>query len=126
MGYQPALPAITAALDLLPADAVARVVLVVQSAEEAPSLTLPGGELSLVHRSDGDADSALVDAVRALAWLPGWVRAFVHGERRVTMQALRPYLLRERGLERGQVSVSGCRRRGRAEGFREWKTLKSS
>ncbi|CUR55568.1 conserved hypothetical protein [metagenome] len=123
VGDESALPAITAALDVLPADAVVRVVLVVESAEEEPSLTLPAGaQLTVVHRCEGDADDALVAAVRALEWLPGRVQAFVHGEGQVTMHGVRPYLLRERGLDRDQVSVSGYWRRGRTEeGFRDWK-----
>ena len=40
----------------------------------------------------------------------------------VTMHALRPYLLRERGLPREDVSISGYWRRGRTEeSFRQWK-----
>ena len=39
------------------------------------------------------------------------------------MHAIRPYLLRERGLDRSQVSISGYWRRGRTEeGFRVWKS----
>ena len=62
-------------------------------------------------------------AVRALEWLPGRVHAFVHGEAEEVMHELRPYLLKERGLDRDQVSISGYWRRGRSEeGFREWKS----
>ncbi|MGD9959226.1 siderophore-interacting protein [Nocardioides sp.] len=123
VGDESALPAITAALAELPVDAVARVVVVVESPEEEPPLTLPAdGTLTFVHRSNGDADAGLEAAVRAVEWPPGRVHAFVHGEGQVTMLALRPYLLKERGLERDQVSISGYWRRGRTEeGFREWK-----
>ncbi len=39
------------------------------------------------------------------------------------MHGIRPYLLRERGLARDQVSISGYWRQGRTEeGFRDWKS----
>ena len=39
------------------------------------------------------------------------------------MHGVRPHLLRERGLSRDQVSISGYWRRGRSEeGFRAWKS----
>jgi hypothetical protein len=51
------------------------------------------------------------------------VHAFVHGEAEETMRGLRPLLLKEKGLTRDQVSISGYWRRGRTEeGFRAWKS----
>ena len=45
------------------------------------------------------------------------------GSETVTPSIRRVYLLRELGLGRDQVSISGYWRRGRAEeGFREWKS----
>ena len=39
------------------------------------------------------------------------------------MHGIRPYLFKERGLGRDQVSISGYWRRGRSEeGFRRWKS----
>jgi hypothetical protein len=39
------------------------------------------------------------------------------------MHGIRPYLFRERKLDRGDVSISGYWRRGRTEeGFRDWKS----
>ena len=50
------------------------------------------------------------------------MHAFVHGEAAEVMHDIRPYLLKERGLDRDQVSISGYWRRGRSEeGFRQWK-----
>jgi NADPH-dependent ferric siderophore reductase len=50
------------------------------------------------------------------------VHAFVHGEAQVVMHQIRPYLFRERGLPRADVSISGYWRKGRSEeAFREWK-----
>lgn len=122
-GDESAVPAITAALGALPADAVARVVVLVEDADHEPDLPLPAGaELTVLHRASLGAGEGLGAAVRALDWLPGRVHAFVHGEAHEVMHGIRPYLLRERGLDRDQVSISGYWRRGRTEeGFREWK-----
>lgn len=122
VGDESAMPALTAALaDLAERapDAVVRVVLLVEGPDSEPALELPpGAELTVVHRSSG---GSIVEAVRALEWLPGRVHAFVHGEAEETMHGLRPYL-KERGLARDQLSISGYWRRGRSEdGFREWK-----
>ncbi|MFC7486326.1 siderophore-interacting protein [Knoellia sp. CPCC 206453] len=120
-GDESAAPAITAALADLPAEAVARVVILVDSPEHELELELPSGAvLTFVHR---EAGGDLVEAVRALDWLDGRVDAFVHGEGNAVMHGIRPYLLRERGLDRKQVSISGYWRQGRTEeGFRDWKS----
>lgn len=120
-GDESAIPAITAALADLGDDAVARVVVLVDDAEHELDLpSPPGAELTFVHRAAG---GDLVEAVRALEWLDGRVHVFVHGEGGAVMHGIRPYLLRERGLGREQVSVSGYWRLGRTEeGFRDWKT----
>jgi len=122
-GDESAVPAITAALDALPADAVVRVVILVDDAGHEPVLPLPAGaELTVLHRATLPEGHGLATAVRALEWLPGRVHAFVHGEAAEVMHDLRPYLLKERGLDRDQVSISGYWRRGRTEeGFRQWK-----
>lgn len=120
-GDESAVPAITAALAQLPPGATARVVVLVDDADHEPVLVLPDlGELSFVHRSAG---GDLVEAVRAVDWLPGRVHVFIHGEGQSVMHGLRPYLLKERGLSRDQVSISGYWRQGRTEeGFRDWKS----
>ncbi|RRO20663.1 siderophore-interacting protein [Saccharopolyspora rhizosphaerae] len=122
-GDEAALPAISAALRAMPADAVVRVVLLVDSPAEAPELPLPqDGEVDFIYRSDVGEDGALEKAVRELEWLPGRVHAFVHGEAHEVMRRVRPYLFRERGVAREQASISGYWRRGRdEEAFREWK-----
>lgn len=126
VGDESAAPAITAALEALPPRAVARVVLLVESAEHEPQLPMPaGGTAAFVHRAGaagGPSDSLLEAAVRAVPWLPGRVHAFVHGEADEVMRGVRPYLRAERGLTREQLSISGYWRRGRTEdGFRQWK-----
>ncbi|WP_353808192.1 siderophore-interacting protein [Agromyces sp. SYSU T00194] len=124
VGDESALPAILAAIDALPADAIARVVLLVDSPAAEPAIDLPPrATLTVVHRAHGTGDGALLAAVRGLDWPEGRVHAFVHGEAQEVMHGLRPYLLRERGLGRDQVSISGYWRRGRTEdGFRKWKS----
>jgi NADPH-dependent ferric siderophore reductase len=123
VGDESAIPAIGAALEALPAGAVARVVLLVEDAGHEPALRLPeGAELTVLHRARLAPDEGLGSAVRALDWLPGRVHVFAHGEAQEVMHGIRPYLLGERGLARDQLSLSGYWRRGRTEeGFRRWK-----
>lgn len=123
VGDESAIPAVAAALDALPDDAVARVVVLVDSAEHEPELALPSnGAVTFVHRNGSTEKGLLEAAVRAVQWIDGRVQAFVHGEADEVMRGVRPYLRTERGVERGDLSVSGYWRRGRTEdGFREWK-----
>ncbi|GAA2011445.1 siderophore-interacting protein [Nakamurella flavida] len=120
VGDETALPAITAALQALPADAVAHVVVEVEGAGYQLDLPLPAGAtLHWVHRDTG---GSVQDVVRGLDWLPGRVHVFAHGEAQQMMHGLRPYLLRERGVPRDLLSISGYWRQGRTEeSFREWK-----
>ena len=124
VGDESALPAVTAALDSLPRTAVARVVVLVDSAEHEPELALPAATtVTFVHRDGSSMYDSLEAAVRALDWPDGRVHAFVHGEAEDVMHGVRPYLRGERGLGRDQLSVSGYWRRGRTEeGFRAWKS----
>jgi NADPH-dependent ferric siderophore reductase len=123
VGDEAALPAITAALADLSEDAVVRVVALVDGPDHELDLPVPPkGELTYVHRDSAD-EGLLERAVRAVEWLPGRVHVFAHGEAQEIMHGVRPYLFRERGLPRGQVSISGYWRRGRSEeGFRAWKS----
>jgi NADPH-dependent ferric siderophore reductase len=124
VGDESAVPAITAAIEGLPRRAMTRVVILVEDAAHEPPLPMPPGtEVTYLHRASLAPGEGLESAVRALEWLPGRVHAFVHGEASEVMHGLRPYLLKERGLARDQVSVSGYWRRGRTEeGFRQWKS----
>jgi len=124
VGDESAVPAITAALEVLAADAVVRVIVLVEDVHHEPALVLPvNAEVQFLHRATLAPGEGLEAAVRGLDWLPGRVHAFVHGEASEIMHGIRPYLLRELGLERDQVSISGYWRRGRTEeGFREWKS----
>ena len=81
VGDESAVPAITAALAVLPEDAVTRVVVLVDSPADEPDLPVPAkGELVFVHRSAGGGDGALLAAVQALDWPAGRVHVFAHGE----------------------------------------------
>ena len=96
--------AITAALEELTSEAVARVVVLVDDVGHEPELPLPAGaQLTVLHRATLAEGQSLASAVRALEWLPGRVHAFVHGEAAEVMHDIRPYLLKERGLDRNQV-----------------------
>jgi NADPH-dependent ferric siderophore reductase len=119
-GDESAVPAITAALAALPAGAVAHVLVLVDDAAHEPALTAPAGaSVTFLHRADG---GDLEAAVRALEFPTGRAHAFVHGEAQAVMHGIRPHLLKERGLGRDQVSISGYWRSGRTEeGFRTWK-----
>ncbi|WP_307861999.1 siderophore-interacting protein [Nocardioides sp. SYSU D00065] len=121
VGDESAVPAITAALAALPADAVGHALVLVDSPAHEPPLTaLEGVTVRFLHRSAGDR---LADAVRAWPWPEGRVQAFVHGEAQEVMHRVRPYLLKERGIPRADASISGYWRQGRTEeGFREWKS----
>ncbi|SDD57197.1 siderophore-interacting protein [Nocardioides lianchengensis] len=116
-GDEAGLPAIRAALEALPADAVGHAVVEAYGADHVQPLTGPAG-VEVRWVLDGDLEGA----VRALPWREGRVQVFAHGEAQVTMHGLRPYLLKERGVPRQDASISGYWRRGRTEEtFRVWK-----
>lgn len=118
-GDEAGLPAIRAALAALPADARGYAVVEAHAPDHVQPLPAPAGvAVTWLH----GPESMLERTVRDLPWLPGRVQAFVHGEAEVVMHGIRPYLLKERGLPRPDVSISGYWRRGRTEeGFRRWK-----
>ncbi|MGV0813887.1 siderophore-interacting protein [Mycolicibacterium boenickei] len=132
-GDEAALPAIGAALEALPADAIGKVFIEVAGEEDEVELTAPAGvEVNWIHRG-GRADmvgddragdnSPLIAAVKEAAWLPGQVQVFIHGEAQAVMHNLRPYIRKERGVAaKWAGSISGYWRRGRTEEtFRQWK-----
>lgn len=131
-GDESALPAIAAALEALPGDAVGKAFLEVAGPEDEIALTVPDGvEVSWLHRG-GRADlvgpdragdyAPLIAAVTTTAWLPGQVQVFIHGEAQAVMHNLRPYIRHERGVGAKWASISGYWRRGRTEEtFRQWK-----
>ncbi|TQL67814.1 NADPH-dependent ferric siderophore reductase [Nocardioides albertanoniae] len=125
VGDESGLPAIRAALAALPADARGHAVIEVRSDDHRQPLAAPAGVE--VRWVDAIFDPPLDDVVRELPWLLGRVHAFVHGEAGMTMRRIRPYLLRERGMPRGDLSISGYWRRGNSEdAFRSWKRAQAS
>lgn len=131
-GDESALPAISAALEALPADAVGKAFIEVASPDDELALTAPQGvQLNWLHRGgradlvgqDRAGDNApLVEAVTTTLWLPGQVQVFIHGEAQAVMHNLRPYIRKEREVEAKWTSISGYWRRGRTEEtFRQWK-----
>lgn len=132
-GDETALPAISTALEALPADAVGHVVVEVGHVEDEIDLAAPPGMLvTWVHRGassdmvsqDASGDQApLIEAVRGAQWMPGQVQVFVHGEAQAVMHNIRPYIRKERGVgPKWASSISGYWRRGRTEEtFRQWK-----
>ncbi|WP_024875751.1 siderophore-interacting protein [Saccharomonospora piscinae] len=111
-GDESALPAIAASLEALPAGARATVCLLVHDRAEHQALPTKGSvDLRWLHRAEGDD---LVADVRSLDLGEGTVQAFVHGEAGA-VRDLRGHLLRERGLDRDLLSISGYWRRGRTD-----------
>lgn len=116
-GDESALPAISAALESLPADASGVAFLEHEGPDDVVDLAKPAGvEVVWVRRgARGDSTpSLLAGAVSAYSWPEGRVHVFAHGERE-SMKALRDVFLKERGLEKSQLSLSGYWAAGRTE-----------
>ena len=109
-----AVPAIAAALEALPADAVGQVFIEIESADAEIALVAPAGVVVTWIVDPAHDAQALASALRDATWPDGRVQVFAHGERE-SMKAVRRVLFDERGLERGQVSLSGYWARGRTE-----------
>ena len=131
-GDESALPAIAAALEALPDDAVGMVF--IEVAGPADEITLPvpakvqlnwihrGGRADLISGERAGDNAPLIKAVTGSRWLPGQVQVFIHGEAQAVMHNLRPYIRKQRGVEAQWASISGYWRRGRTEEtFRLWK-----
>jgi len=131
-GDEAGLPAIGAALEALPPEAVGKAFIEIGGPDDEIDLVRPEGvELTWVHRGgradlvgdDRAGDNApLVSAVTGSQWLPGQVQVFIHGEAQAVMHNLRPYVRKDRGVDARWTSISGYWRRGRTEEtFRQWK-----
>jgi NADPH-dependent ferric siderophore reductase len=131
-GDESALPAIAAALEALPADAVGKVFIEIAGPEHEIELRVPeavqlnwiyrGGRADLVGNDRAGDQAPLVEAVTTAQWLPGQVQVFIHGEAQAVMHNLRPYIRKDRGVQAKWASISGYWRRGRTEEtFRQWK-----
>lgn len=131
-GDEAGIPAISAALEALPPNAVGKVFIEVAGPEDEIDLAAPesvditwiyrGGRADLVGDDRAGDNAPLVEAVTTAPWLPGQAHVFIHGEAQAVMHNLRPYVRKERGVEAKWASISGYWRRGRTEEtFRQWK-----
>ncbi|ARJ04349.1 NADPH-dependent ferric siderophore reductase [Cnuibacter physcomitrellae] len=117
-GDESALPALSSALEALPAEARGVALVEVHGEGDEIPVTHPAGvELRWLHRGSAVAagtSTVLSDAVRGLERPSGRVQVFAHGERE-TMKALRDIVLTQWGLPRTDVSLSGYWAYGRTE-----------
>ena len=123
-GDESALPAISAAVESLPAHAVGRVLIEVHGPESEVELQVPAGvTLTWVHSGKTKIGRSLVDAVAAIDLPTGDVQVFVHGEAGFVAD-LRRLLRVERGLPRDRLSISGYWRIGADE--EGWRAAKAA
>ena len=131
-GDETALPAISVALEALPANAIGQAFIEIAGPEDEIPLTAPqgvridwiyrGGRADLIGEDRAGDFAPLIEAVKSAPWLPGQVHAFVHGEAQAVMHNLRPYIRKDREVDAKWASISGYWRRGRTEEtFRQWK-----
>ena len=132
-GDEAAVPAISAALEALPENAIGKVFIEVGGPDDEIPLKKPdgvevrwiyrGGRADLVPEERAGDHAPLITAVKDADWLPGQVQVFIHGEAQAVMHNLRPYIRKERGVDaKWANSISGYWRRGRTEEtFRQWK-----
>ena len=131
-GDEAGLPAISAALEALPPNAVGKAFIEVAGPEDEVELNAPesvainwiyrGGRADLIGDDRAGDHAPLIEAVTTTPWLPGQVQVFIHGEAQAVMHNLRPYIRKERGVDAKWASISGYWRRGRTEEtFRQWK-----
>ena len=131
-GDESALPAISVALEALPANAIGQVFIETAEPEDEIPLTAPdgvqinwiyrGGRADLVGEDRAGDHAPLIEAVKSAPWLPGQVQVFIHGEAQAVMHNLRPYIRKDREVDAKWASISGYWRRGRTEEtFRQWK-----
>ncbi|WP_319455423.1 MULTISPECIES: siderophore-interacting protein [unclassified Mycobacterium] len=131
-GDEAGLPALSAALEALPPNAIGKAFIEVAGPDDELPLKAPngveirwiyrGGRADLVPEDQAGDHAPLVAEVKESAWLPGQVQVFIHGEAQTVMHNLRAYVRKERGVEAKWASISGYWRRGRTEEtFRQWK-----
>lgn len=116
-GDESALPAIAAALEALPAEASGVAFLECGGPDDVVDLQKPAGmEVVWVKREMRDESTRflLAGAVSEYQWPAGRVQVFAHGERE-SMKALRDVFLKQRGLAKDQLSLSGYWAAGRTE-----------
>ena len=131
-GDEAGLPALSAALEALPPNAIGQAFIEISGPDDEVPLSAPegvevswvyrGGRADLVPEEQAGDNAPLIAAVKESAWLAGQVQVFIHGEAQAVMHNLRPYIRKERGVDAKWASISGYWRRGRTEEtFRQWK-----
>ncbi|MEO1686467.1 MAG: siderophore-interacting protein [Pseudomonadota bacterium] len=103
-----ALPVAAATLEAMPRDARGLAIFEVTSPRDIQRLEAPEGvELRwLIHDDPHRASLAQLDAIRAMDWPEGRVRACIAGEHSA-IRALRAFLLTEKGLPKEDAYISG-------------------
>jgi NADPH-dependent ferric siderophore reductase len=115
VGDESAIPAIAASVERLPAGALAHVFVEVSGPDEEQKLETPGdATITWLHRGNEGVGVPLVRAVTELDFPPGAMQGFVHGEAGFVKE-LRRLLLKERGVARERLSISGYWRLGHDE-----------
>jgi NADPH-dependent ferric siderophore reductase len=109
VGDHTALPAISSALEEMPADAVGHVLLTVTDPSDRVLPAAPAGVSVRWTETDDELLAALAD----LPWAEGHPGVFAHGERG-TIKEVRA-LLKQREVPRESLSISAYWARGRAE-----------
>jgi NADPH-dependent ferric siderophore reductase len=128
IGDESALPAISSALEAMPAGVPVVALVEVADESERQDLVSPGDlDLTWLHRDTPGyrAGESFTEAIRALTFRPGSVQVFVHGELG-TMRDLRRHFLDDRAVPADLLSLSGYWRRGKDEdGFQAEKAEES-
>ena len=107
-GDEAGLPAISAALEALPPNAIGKAFIEVGGPDDEIRSRRPRGRGALDlprwtrrpgGRGPGRRPRAAGRRGQGGRWLPGQVQVFVHGEAQAVMHNLRPYMRKERGVE---------------------------
>ena len=117
VGDEAAIPAIAAALDRLPEEAEAQVVLEVANSDHHQLLRgTSRTQVTWVHRDELGLPygEALTREVQSRALPAGRIDAFIHGNAEM-VKALRRFLFVDHRVERKRVSISGYWRTGQTE-----------
>ncbi|MFD0558498.1 NADPH-dependent ferric siderophore reductase [Stackebrandtia endophytica] len=125
-GDESAIPAIAASLERIDVDTPVRVILQVDNPDEEQKLECPGNaDITWLFRNEATTANPRDEwfaAVSDCEFPAGTGQFFVHGEAETVMKRIRPLLLKERGVDRSQLSISGYWRCGdNDEAFRAWK-----
>jgi NADPH-dependent ferric siderophore reductase len=115
-GDMSALPAISANIEAMPADARGHVLLEIIDAADEQELDFPPGiEVRWIVNPHPDSENTrLLDAVRSVSFLEGRPSIWIAGEFS-TVLAIRSYFKKERGVDRKDIYVSSYWQMGQSE-----------